>query len=446
MSKLPIITLTESKPTPLIRDFATFCQYLKTHKIILTATNEFISGKHLYELNQKMTDPLPDTTTRTYQTLYPLLHLLFHIALAGKLFRKFPGKSSKIVLKPTERLLLYEELKPAEKYFFLLETFWVDADWKKLQAGYFGHSPMNAVSGVLEFLSQQQPEKKIQVKVNRYSRISMILSDWEYFLHYFSFFGFWEVTRDKDLVAQQEPKRLFRAESITPSTFGVTIAKILSEARNLYYWNLPFRRQMGEWKAIPGSACYDENTERLLNIKPESNKSKSSIEIDKGKTGDPFFRPFIPLFAEGELQKSLPREVVKFVDGTYIFKVSLAKNLWRMIQISADHTLLDLHNSIQKAYRFDDDHLYSFFMDGKLWSHECFTSPYDDQGICVDEVRIGELGLFVGQNILYLYDYGDMWRFRVELEEIITEGVKPRKPQVIEKIGIAPKQYGWCEE
>lgn len=446
MSKLPIITLTESKPTPLIRDFATFCQYLKTHKIILTATNEFISGKDLYELNQKMTYPLLDTTTRTYQTLYPLFHLLFHIALAGKLFRKFPGKGSKIVLKPTERLLLYKELKPTEKYFFLLETFWVDADWKKLQAGYFGHSPMNTVSGVLEFLSKQQPEKKIQVKVNRDSHISMILSDWEYFLHYFSFFGFWEVTRDKDLVAQQEPKRLFKAESITPSTFGVTIAEILSEARNLYYWNLPFRRKMGEWKAIPGSACYDENTKRFLKIKPKSNKSKTSIEIDKGKTGDPFFLPFIPLFAEGELQKSLPREGVKFVDGTYVFKASLSKNLWRTIEISADHTLLDLHNSIRNAYRFDDDHLYSFFMDGKLWSHECFTSPYDDQGINVDEVRIGELGLFVGQNILYLYDYGDMWRFEVKLEEIITESPKPQKPQVIEKIGKAPKQYVYFDE
>lgn len=446
MSKLPIITITESKPTSLLRDFATFCQYLNTHKIILTATNEFISGKDLFELNQKMSDPLPDTTTRTDQTLYPLLHLLFHIALAGKLFSKFPGKGRKIVLKPTERLLLYEELKPAEKYFFLLETFWVDSDWEKLQAGYFGRSPMNTVSRVLKFLSEQQPEKKIQVKVNRDSQLSMIFFDWEYFLHYFSFFGFWEVTRDKDLIAKQQPKRLFRAESITPSTFGVTIAEILSEARNLYYWNLPFRRKMGEWKAIPGTAYYDENTKILLGIESKSNKSKTSIKIDKGKTGDPFFLPFIPLFAEGELQKSLPREGVKFVDGTYVFKVSLTKNLWRTIEISADHTLLDLHHSIRKAYGFDDDHLYSFFMDGKLWSNECFTSPLDEDGICVDEVRIGELELFVGQNILYLYDYGDMWRFRVKLEEIITEGVKPRKPQVIEKMGKSPEQYVWFEE
>ena len=53
------------------------------------------------------------------------------------------------------------------------------------------------------------------------------------------------------------------------------------------------------------------------------------------------------------------------MDRTYVFKVSLAKDLWRRIEIAADHTLLDLHRAIQKAYNFDDDHLYSF-----LWMAE----------------------------------------------------------------------------
>ncbi len=32
-----------------------------------------------------------------------------------------------------------------------------------------------------------------------------------------------------------------------------------------------------------------------------------------------------------------------------------------------------------------------------------------------------------------LFDFGDMWRFRVELEEIRTEGTKPQEPEIIEK-------------
>ena len=200
------------------------------------------------------------------------------------------------------------------------------------------------------------------------------------------------------------------------STFGVTLARVLSETRDLFYWNLPYRRkEYGEWRAIPGSPLHGE---------------------------EPFFLPFFPLLPEGELEKTLPREGVKFVDGTYVFKVSLAKDLWRRIEIAADHTLLDLHRAIQKAYNFDDDHLYSFFMDGRAWSYERFVSPYEEEGPWVDDVRIGELGLFIGQNILYLFDYGDEWHFRVELEEIRTEGRKPREPKIIEKKGKAPKQYG----
>jgi hypothetical protein len=445
MSKLPVFVITETEPTPLLRDFATFTRYLSTHNIVLTRANEFLSGRDLYELNQEMTHPLPDTTSRTGQSLYPLLHLFYHLVLAGKLFQKVSEKGSRLVLKPTERLQVYEELKPTERYFFLLETFWVDADWKKLQEGCFGGSPLYIVPHVLGYLSEEQPGKRIYLKGEGASDISRMLWDWGYFILYFSFFGFWEVTRDEDLIAQHWPKRSFQAETITPSAFGVTMAEVLREVRNLFYWNLPNRRDFGEWEAIPGSPLPGEDSLTLFEVEPERKRSKAAIAVDKGTPGDSFFLPFIPLFAEGELQKTLPREGVKFVDGTYIFRVALDKNIWRRIEISADHTLLDLHRSIQKAYNFGDDHLYSFFIDGKPWSRERFVSPYEDEGPYVDEVSIGELGLFIGQNILYLFDYGTEWRFRVELEEIQRGGPEPRKPKIIEKKGKAPEQYEYYE-
>ena len=445
MSKLPIFIITETEPAPLLRDFATFTQYLSTHHPVLTRVNEFIPGRDLYELNQRMTHPLPDTTPRTDQTLYPLLHLFYHLSLAGKLFQKVPGKGGRLILKPTERLQAYEELKLTERYLFLLETFWVDADWEKLQVEYFGHPLLYTVSMALEYLGEQQPGEKIQLKGEDASDMARIFLGWNYFLLYFSYFGFWKVTLDTDLAALDLPKRFFIAESITPSTFGVTFAKVLSETRNLFYWNLPNRRKHGEWRAIPGSQPHNVVLLTLFEQEQKRKRSKAAIKVDKGKPGDPFFLPFIPLFPEGELEKTLPRGGVKFVDGTYVFKVALAKNLWRRIEISADHTLLDLHRSIQKAYNFGDDHLYSFFMDGKPWSRERFTSPYDEEGPWVDEARIGELELFIGQNILYLFDYGAEWRFRVELEEIKTDYPKPLKPEIIERKGKAPEQYRYSE-
>ena len=114
--------------------------------------------------------------------------------------------------------------------------------------------------------------------------------------------------------------------------------------------------------------------------------------------------------------------------------------------MSAKHTLLDLHDAIQRAYDFDDDHLYSFFMDSKPWSHERFTSPYDDEGPHVDEVCVGDLGLSIEQKFLYLFDYGDEWKFQVEVEDIRQEGKKPRKPKVVEEQGKAPEQYPMYDE
>jgi hypothetical protein len=360
------------------------------------------------------------------------------------MFQKVSGKGSRLVLKTTGRLQAYEELKHTEKYFFLLETFWVDADWEKLNVEYLWQSPLYSAPDVLEYLSKRQPGEEIQLKGEEASDMAQMLFGWNYFLLYFAYFGFWEVTRDT--ARRDLPKRFFRAESITPSTFGVTLARVLSETRNLFYWNLPNRRKNGELGAIPGSPFPGEDSLALFEQEPKRKKSKAAITEDKGRPGESFFLPFVPLSSEGELQKTLPREGVKFVDGTYVFKVALAKNLWRRIEISADQTLLELHRAIQKAYNFDDDHLYSFFMDGKAWSHESFTSPYDEEGPWADDVRIGELGLFIGQNILYLFDYGDEWHFQVELEEIRTEGLKPREPKISEKKGKAPEQYGDYEE
>lgn len=432
-----MLTITENEPTPILKDFATFIHYLKTHRIALTKANEFISGNNLFELNQQMTHPAPNTTTRTAQKYYPRYHLFYHLVLSGKLFRKVREKEI-MVLKPTDRLQLYEDLKPAEKYFFLFETFWTDTNWGHLQAEDFGTSPFKKIEFILANLSEMKPGKKIQLRDDM--RVSIY--DIEYFFHYFSYFGFWEVTPYKNPLIRKYLDRAFTVESITPTVFGVAIAPLLKEARNIFDWNLPHRRKLGEYKPVPGSPSIGKEIYSFLAGDQKRKKTVSAIKVKKGKPGDPFFLPFVSLFASGELEKTLLREESKPMDGTYVFKVSLNKSIWRRIELSSDHTLLDLHNSIQHAYSFEDDHLYSFFMDGKRPSDEVFTSPYDDDGPHVDVVRIGELELTVGQKILYLFDYGDMWRFLVELEEIRTEGIKPDNPMIIESKGKSPKQYG----
>ncbi|WP_407058228.1 IS1096 element passenger TnpR family protein [Tigheibacillus jepli] len=66
---------------------------------------------------------------------------------------------------------------------------------------------------------------------------------------------------------------------------------------------------------------------------------------------------------------------------------------WRKIQLSASATLLDLHRLIQDGFAFDDDHLYSFFMDDKRFSKHAYNSPMDYSGPYVQEATLGKLDL-----------------------------------------------------
>ena len=243
------------------------------------------------------------------------------------------------------------------------------------------------------------------------------------------------------------PKHWVEFKSVALTEFGQALAPVFAYERDFYHWNLPIRwQEFGEWRVEPGDPLDDADMhEEIVRLLKETmgGPSKTLRKAYQGKPGEPFYLPFVSLVEEGALERTLPREGISFVDGTYRFKVSLGRNLWRRIEVSARHRLLDLHDAIQSAYAFDDDHLYAFFMDGKAWSDEKFASPYNDEGPFVDDVQIGELGLSEGQRILYLFDYGDEWRFQVTLEEIRQEEPKPRRPKIVEKKGTAPEQYGY---
>ncbi|MBM7558087.1 plasmid pRiA4b ORF-3 family protein [Halanaerobacter jeridensis] len=298
----------------------------------------------------------------------------------------------------------------------MLEIFWIDTDWKELQGGTFGQTDLYTVTPVLEFLSQHQAGKEINIK-NKRNQVKQMIWYWEYYLLYFELFGFWELIIDEQAKKDLASNRAIFAEKLIPTEFGIQIAKVLKEKRDLEKWNIPYREDRGEWNVIPGSPV------------PEIEQEEK------------FFKAFIPLVTEGELQKTISkRRSIDFVAGIYIFRVYLTAGLWRRIKISADATLFELHKIIQEAFNFASDHLYSFFISGQPWTQPSFSAPQDPNGISVKEVKIGELGLEVGQEILYLFDYGDEWRFSVKLEEI-KSGESLEETKIIERKGESPEQY-----
>ena len=56
-----------------------------------------------------------------------------------------------------------------------------------------------------------------------------------------------------------------------------------------------------------------------------------------------------------------------------------------------------------------------------------------------DEMRIGEVPLSIGDSMVFHYDFGDDWRFKVTLETVEEGKVSAFK--VTAKSGQSPKQY-----
>lgn len=185
--------------------------------------------------------------------------------------------------------------------------------------------------------------------------------------------------------------------------------------------------------------------------------------------------------------------------------------VWRKIEMLETQTLAQLHLAIQHAFDFDNDHLYSFFMSGKAWDgsteyrlpddvppwstvvaedepapdtsvedaaweiyeaslrqklEQARQAGFSDEQIAVMEqliqhalirdrgpgdvrrTRLADLDLSQGQTFLYLFDYGDEWRFKVGVHVIAEDAATDAEyPRIVETVGEAPAQYGsWDED
>lgn len=128
-----------------------------------------------------------------------------------------------------------------------------------------------------------------------------------------------------------------------------------------------------------------------------------------------------------------------YPDGVFLLKVKLqyAKRISRTIAIRTTQTLEDLHMAILDAFDWDNDHLYSFFLYGKRGEDPDarVVGPWeydhgDTEARCATtELHIGAIGLIVKHTFRYLFDYGDMHEFEIDvvgMQEQAEPGDYPR--------------------
>ncbi len=132
--------------------------------------------------------------------------------------------------------------------------------------------------------------------------------------------------------------------------------------------------------------------------------------------------------------------------ATLILRASLRARLYRDIEVSSSSTLADLAEAIVAAFGFDMDHAYGFYskLTGKLFDSrrrfELFTDIEGSGSRSVKHTRVITAFQKVGTAMTFLYDYGDEWRFRVEVVETGQAQPGAYYPRII-RFGKAPPQY-----
>ena len=90
--------------------------------------------------------------------------------------------------------------------------------------------------------------------------------------------------------------------------------------------------------------------------------------------------------------------------------------IWRRLVLDASSTLDELHHVLQVAFAWSGDHLHRFKIHGREYGA---SAP----------VALGRLGLRPSERFIYDYDFGDLWRHDIRVEQIMAAeggGVLPR--------------------
>ena len=119
-------------------------------------------------------------------------------------------------------------------------------------------------------------------------------------------------------------------------------------------------------------------------------------------------------------------------------------DVYRDIEIQDDATLEDLHNTIVNSFDFDGNEMASFYLtDDEL--NQGFEIPLfnmDDtkpNNNLMSNTLVKDVIGVENPNLLYVYDFLNMWRFLINLMETGDEAPGIEYPQVVFAQGIRPE-------
>lgn len=409
--------ITEDFPSWIVADYDMFLSRVQSPSSYLTASKHCLDRNTLHALNQEVKTFNVETSSKADQIFYPLLNFFYHISLAANFFQIVRVKN-KYRLQPTDLIAEYERLNTAEKYFAMFEAFWVYTDWAEIlrDDAYVSEFNIPQDDQFVALLCTIPASKEIYVERVLEDAGYLNLLGTVHIIRILSFFGLLTHTLKSLSPREQYSKGYIKLKSIKINPFGSRFFELLRRERPFTLWNMPSRHFTGA--EYPGQDFDDKHSGPAAFAGPFKQMLHDTTIIDKG----------LPIQNQGNLI------------GTFIFKINI-DDASRTLSISGEDTLDDLHLAIQEVYRFRNDHLYSFSFDPqRLHPKKSYHSPEGGEYPFASEVSIGQLHLYVGQRLLYVFDYGDWWEFSIEVISI-TEEPHQGKFTLLQQQGEGPEQY-----
>lgn len=109
----------------------------------------------------------------------------------------------------------------------------------------------------------------------------------------------------------------------------------------------------------------------------------------------------------------------------YRFRIILdtQEDVFRDIEIDAENTLEELHNSITQAFGFGGQEMASFYVSNELWEQGEEIALFDmSEGgnslRVMNETAIDDVTNKDNTRLIYVYDFFNLWTFLVELADV----------------------------
>ena len=384
-------------------DFETFIKYVEVEKPTLSPKLGVLGKNDSFRLNSGLNYRKAVTTPNYLQEYYYIIDLMFSLAIDSRLLLIVNDEKGKAHLSISAGIEPFFKLNNFEKYVYLLQTYWSKYDFDEKTNRYL---EVPQLYGLLKLIANGKSDERILKKANTYNLYAGRSAS---FLHHLHYFGLCKL----QLIEGAKGKYEDSVKAVIPTDVGIIICKqLLNKA--ISFWNLGDSRIFLEF----------------CGIKVANNDNKKLFPI------------IADMFPDNIVQHTIEDEVETVIDrsGVYTFTVKLSKGIWRKIRMSHENTFEELHLAIQEAFNFDNDHLYEFYIGGSRRTAKIIFTG-DPSGGIENDITLGEMAIYKGQKIKYVFDFGDMWEFDITVTNIDKNVPIPVKPEIIEIKGEAPEQY-----